>query len=97
MIDDQDGATAQTIRRAEIARLLKKYPDMDHDEQTTLIRWFKREATALDVAMLSSIDDLRPAYSAFRKDHLDRVSAMSLLLISSALMIGFGGLIWAYW
>ncbi len=97
MINDQECASAQSLRRAEIERLLKKYPDINHDEQTIVVRWFKREATALDVAMLSGIDDLKPGYSAFRKDHLDRVSATSLLLLSTALMLGLGGLVWVYW
>lgn len=97
MIDDQQCANAQTIRRAKIESLLKKYPNVNTDEQAALIRWFKREATALDVALLSGIDELKPAYKAFRSDHIDRVSVSGFLLLLGVLLLVLGGLGWLYW
>ncbi|GGD81636.1 hypothetical protein [Croceicoccus mobilis] len=57
--------------RAEIAAILARYPDLTDAELQRVLRWFRTEATAMDVAMLASEEDIAPQYRQFRSDHID--------------------------
>jgi len=64
---------ARARRRAEIARLLARYPDLDEPARRELTDWFAREASSLDVAMLSCHEGVADQYRAFRSEHIDRL------------------------
>jgi len=64
---------ARALRRAEIARLLARYPDLDDRARTDLTGWFAREASSFDVAMLSCDEGIAEQYRAFRAEHIDRL------------------------
>lgn len=69
----QDGALGAD-RRAQIERVLARYPQLPEDQLADVIHWFRKEATALDVAMLASNPDVAEPYRQFRGDHLDRLT-----------------------
>ena len=64
--------------RAEIAAILARYPDLTDAELQRVLRWFRTEATAMDVAMLASEEDIAPQYRQFRRDHVDRFDLRDL-------------------
>lgn len=72
MKDEQARAAARAERRARMERLIENYPSLDSNEKTELVDWLRREATALDIALLSSIDAIGDGYRAFRAEHIDR-------------------------
>lgn len=59
-------------RRAHVEALLAAYPDVTAEERATLVRWFRREASAMDVAMLASEPGIARGYARFRAEHIDR-------------------------
>lgn len=75
MTNSHEHADTRAQRRLEIEALLKGYPDIPADDLTTIKHWYQLEASAFDVAILSSNDDLRESYMAFRRDHIDRFTA----------------------
>lgn len=72
MTNETTRQPACTILRAEIAAILARYPDLTDAELQRVLRWFSKEATAMDVAMLSCDEDIAPQYRQFRSDHIDR-------------------------
>lgn len=58
-------------RRARIEKLLAQYPHVEGNRLDELLHWFKKEASALDVALLASNERLAEPYRRFREDHLD--------------------------
>jgi hypothetical protein len=90
-------SAAALARRAHVEALLSAYPDVTPDEHSMLVRWFRREASALDVALLASEPRLARGYQKFRGDHIDRftwrdlakasIAAAAFVLIVGALMM----------
>lgn len=85
--------TAQA-RRTQIAALLGAYPAIAPGELAHLQRWFRNEASALEVGLIASEPSIARGYAAFRKDHLDRIRPReALVMLSVALaycaMIGW--------
>jgi hypothetical protein len=76
-IQENDGATA--ARRAHVEALLAAYPDVTPEERSLLVRYFKRDANALDVGLIASNADITDGYRRFRDDHLDRFTARDLV------------------
>lgn len=76
----QTGVT-NAERRTHIETVLAHYPAISEDELALLIRWFKRDATALDVGMISSNPDVHDAYVQFRSAHLDKLRVKDYALI----------------
>ena len=72
-------AELRVMRRLEIEAIIAGYPDISDDELKVLRDWFKREASALDVALVASNTDIREAYVVFRKEHIDRFTAADWL------------------
>jgi len=83
-----DSATA-LARRTHIESLLETYPAVDGDELALLLRWFRKQASALDVAMLACNERIAPGYRQFRRDHIDRFSAADVVkgLAGAAAMV----------
>jgi hypothetical protein len=62
---------AQPSAREWVERTVARYPHLTPNELDHLVGWFK-SASALDVGLVASDEEVRHAYVAFRKDHLDR-------------------------
>jgi hypothetical protein len=82
-------------RRARAETMLARYPALAGDELAELLRWYRREASAMDVALLASNDAIREAYRAFRRDHVERFTlkerAVTALLAAGVLgLFAFG-------
>jgi len=65
--DDGDRA----VRRARIESVLAQYPNVDAQSIDDVLRWFRKEASSLDVALLASNHEIAEAYRRFRADHVD--------------------------
>lgn len=90
-----DGASE---RNTLIEALLSEYPDIDGAELDVLVRWFKKEASALDVAMLASEPRLAEPYRRFKADHIDRLTLSDLWKASGAILaIAFISGLFVWW
>ncbi len=78
MTTQTDRAETPDQRRERVELLLTRYPDLSDAEIADLLHWFRKEASALDVAMLASDESLARAYQPFRAAHLDRLSAVEI-------------------
>ena len=85
-----DGGPAVHDRFDRIEALLHRYPAIAETERAELKRWFTKEATAFEVASLSSKDELRANYRAFRAEHVDRLTTAELaaIIIASVVLLG---------
>ncbi|MEO0030733.1 MAG: hypothetical protein RIS94_491 [Pseudomonadota bacterium] len=89
-----ESATA-LARRAHVEALLAAYPDVTTDERETLLRWFRREASAMDVGMLASDPSLARGYARFRAEHIDRFTWKDVLkgITGGVVIVGIAALI----
>ena len=62
---------AQPSAREWVERTVARYPHLTPDELDHLLGWFKA-ASALDVGLVASNEEVHDAYVAFREDHVDR-------------------------
>jgi hypothetical protein len=87
-----DGSTA-AARFEAIEATLARYPHLDEAELGDLKRWFRREASAFDVANLASRDAIADQYRAFRAKHVDNFDAGDVLkgLVGASLIAGVIG------
>lgn len=90
MTELTDGNRA--VRRACIERTLADYPEIEKEDLAEVLHWFRKEASALDVALLASSQDIADAYRRLRADHLDRmtlgdVTRATLFVAASAAVI----------
>jgi hypothetical protein len=79
------GALAGTDRFDYVESLIARYPNTTEAEVEDLKRWFKKEASAFDVASLASKDSIHAGYKAFRADHIDRFRAKDYAVAAAAL------------
>lgn len=77
MTELTDGARAD--RRARIERTLADYPHLANQDIADVLHWFRKEASALDVALLATNEDITEKYRHFRAEHLDRIDAGDIL------------------
>jgi len=88
-----DNATvpADAGREGRIAALIERYPDISANEIEDIKTWWMREASSLDIALLSGREDIAEGYAAFRKDHIDPLPAsgrMLAWLLGGAILAG---------
>lgn len=62
------------LERTRIEVLLARYPNLEPVEIEELRHWFRRSATASDVAQLACNEGLYARYRAFRRQHVDPFS-----------------------
>ena len=95
MTKNENDAAIGVARRAHIEALLASYPNVTDDELDTLKIWFKREASAFDVAMLASNAEIKSGYAQFRADHLDKITGRDILfgLVAALAVAGVVALI----
>ena len=75
-------APSSVRRRLEVETALARYPNLSPKELAGLVHWFKREATAMDVAMIASNVEIYNNYCAFRDNNINRLSVTEKLLLS---------------
>ena len=86
---DRGSTAAAGFDRA--AQLLARYPAISTAELGDLKHWYRKDASAYDVASLASRDDIASGYRAFRADHVDRFGGRELALIGVMLGVVAGG------
>lgn len=96
-MNKEDTTTARDARRNEMASLLARYPGLDSDELAELLRWFNKEASALDVGLISGEPHLKAAYAALKKDHLDRLNGADLFWLVMLVGGGFAAMALLVW
>ncbi|ABD27627.1 hypothetical protein Saro_3192 [Novosphingobium aromaticivorans DSM 12444] len=72
MMSNTLAASAADARRAHVEALLSAYPDVTPEERELLVNWFRKDATALDVALVASNPAAERGYRRFRAQHVDR-------------------------
>jgi hypothetical protein len=85
----QTQSATALARRAHVEALLVAYPDVTPEEHGMLVRYFKREANALDVGMIASNESIARGYARFRHDHLDRFTWADLAkgIVGTAIVV----------
>jgi hypothetical protein len=73
MTSHENRADAPDLRRVRVEQTLARYPAISDAEIADLLHWFRKEASAMDVAMLASDERIAGCYALFRADHLDRL------------------------
>jgi len=76
----QAGGAVGAERFEHIEALLKSYPNISEDQLKELKIWWNKEASALDVGLLASKDDLQANYRRFRAEHIDAFKAKDVAL-----------------
>ncbi len=71
-------------RRADAQAALARYPYLNDAELADLLRWFRKEASALDVASLVADPEIAPSYGQFKQEHLDRIKGVNLFWSAAA-------------
>lgn len=66
-------------RRADIEAALAQYPHISEDRLDQLIAWFRKEASAHDVALVASNAAIAEPYRRFRADHIDPLTSMDIV------------------
>jgi hypothetical protein len=56
--------------RARAEELFDRYPRLDRLELAELLNWYRREASAMDVALIASDERLRGKFEAFHERHI---------------------------
>ena len=69
-----NGAPAGADRFDYVEGLVARYPSITGAELDDLKSWFKKEASAYDVASMASKENIHASYKAFRAEHIDNFS-----------------------
>lgn len=78
---------AAAERRAAAERLLERYPDLNGEELQALIHYFRREASSLDCALVSSNHAVLGKYRQFCRDHyLSRLRPREVALVATGIV-----------
>ncbi|HEY8604006.1 hypothetical protein [Tsuneonella suprasediminis] len=92
---DSGIATGDVDRFDQVETLLGRYPAISEDELNDLTQWFRKEASAFEVASLASKEAITSGYAAFRREHIDVFSFRDIgkgLIAVAALIAVVGGL-----
>jgi len=76
----RQGSTA--LERARAEALLVRYPQLKDAEIRELQYWFRRRASAADVALLACNESLYPNYRAFSRRFLDPFSWWQIVIMA---------------
>lgn len=99
-MDTLTESASALARRAHVEALLAAYPDVNVEERDLLVRWFRREGSALDVAMLASEPGIARGYARFRAEHIDRFSWTDVLkgIAGAAVLVAIvAAIMWRAW
>ncbi len=76
--------TEAAAQRAAAERALARYPVLKQDEIAALVRYIRKEATALDRASIASNADLHEQYRQLCRDHhFDRLRPFEIALVAA--------------
>lgn len=81
MAEVKDGEIA-LAKRAYAKELVERYPNISKDEKEILIRWYRKEASSLDVALLSQNSEVGLGYRTF-KEEMDRLGPRDYLVFTT--------------
>lgn len=65
---------AETMRRLE--PIVAAYPHVKAEDLDFLLHWYRKEASSYDVGILSTNTLAHDGYARFRRDHIDRLTAL---------------------
>lgn len=88
-----DGAAGADHSRARIETLIARYPHIAHEEVAAIKHWIAKEASALDMGLLASNEDVAPQYRRFRAEQLDRFGFRDMALIAAVAVLLIAGLV----
>ncbi|RJX68001.1 hypothetical protein D6858_08670 [Tsuneonella suprasediminis] len=93
---DSGIATGDVDRFDQVEALLGRYPAISQDELNDLKHWFRKEASAFEVASLASKEAIHYGYAQFRREHIDVFSFRDVGkgLIAVAVLIAIVGGLW---
>jgi hypothetical protein len=78
-MSQMQNSAVSSARRAHAEAALADYPHISEDRLAALIGWFRREASAFDVASLASNEAIAESYRRFRADHIDPVTGQDVV------------------
>jgi hypothetical protein len=96
MTNAQDTA-ARAARRMEMESVLAKYPNLSEESLASLIEWFRKEASALDVATMASNPDVADRYRSFRAEHIDPVTGRDWMKALLFTLVAVLALVLVFW
>ena len=94
-MDTQEVGATAAERRAHVAALIARYPNLAPEELEQVHHWFRKDASALEVGMLASEPDIFAQYQAYRAEHCDRYTLGDFVraALFIAVIVGLGGLL----
>lgn len=81
-------------QRARIENAFAAYPHIEPAALDELLHWYRREASAYDVAMIASNERLAEGYRRFRAERIDPIRWRDILRVLAFAALAGGG-IWA--
>lgn len=75
MAQTNDDAPEGAGKLRRIERIIAAYPTVGPADLEFLLNWYRKEASAYDVAMLATNRDIHDGYTRFRSDHIDRLTS----------------------
>ncbi|MBB3991067.1 hypothetical protein [Croceicoccus naphthovorans] len=84
----KEHAAGAEARRLEIERMIARYPELEGEELNRTLSYLKREASAMDQAMIASNPDIMRQYRQLSRDHyLDRLRPSQLALATIVALV----------
>lgn len=85
--NDSDDLSPATKRMAA-EDIIRRYPDIASDELKAVLRYLKKEASAMDKAMIASDQELIPRYRQLCHDHyLNRLHPVETVIVVAMVVI----------
>lgn len=78
-MNELHGGPDPAAQRAQAEAALADYPHIGEDRLAALLQWFRKEASALDVAMVASNEAIAEPYRQFRADHIDPLTGKDVI------------------
>ena len=78
-MNESHDSLAASARRLQVETELADYPHVSEESLAILVRWFRKEASAFDVAMLASNEAIAESYRRFRADHIDPLKGKDVM------------------
>lgn len=97
MTTSQISAASDAARRAQVEAALADYPHISEDRLAALIAWFRKEASALDVATVASNAKIAASYRQFRADHIDAVTGRDVMKVMIVLSLVGAAILFLAW
>jgi hypothetical protein len=84
MKQESNNAVDGSNRRRAIEGIIASYPSLTDEQLEEVLRYLKREASAMDQAMIASNPDIKRQYGQLSRDHyLDRLRPTQVIVVSA--------------